>query len=49
MSDETLADVDGLVTTIRLHRPDELPAPGGRELNSGAVGDILSVQLAEFR
>lgn len=49
MSDEILVDVDGSVTTIRLHRPDRLPAPGGRELTNGVAGDILGVRLAEFR
>ena len=48
MSDEVPVDVDGLVTTVRLHRPDELPALGG-ELTGGVVGDLLGVRLAEFR
>ena len=49
MSDEILVDVDGPVTTVRVHPPDEHPALGGRELTSGVVGDILGVRLGEFR
>ena len=49
MSDEILVDVPGPDTTIRLPRPDNFPAPGGRELTTGVVGDTLGVWLAEFR
>ncbi len=49
MSDEILFDVDGPVTTIRALPPDEHPAVRGRELPTGASGDILGVRHAEFR
>ena len=49
MSDEILIDVDGPVTTVRTHPPDEHPSLGGRELPAGVVGDILGVRLGEFR
>lgn len=49
MSDETLVGVDAPVTIIRLHRRDELPALGGRELTSGVVGDMVGDRFAEFR
>jgi hypothetical protein len=43
------ADVEEPVTIIRRHRPDELPAIGGRELTSGVVGDLVGDRFAEFR
>ena len=49
MSDEILVDVDGPVTTIRVHPPDEHPALRGRALPTGVAGDTLGVRLAEFR
>jgi hypothetical protein len=48
MSEEILDAVNGPFTTIRLHRPEELPTVGGRELTSGVVGDILGDRFAEF-
>jgi len=49
VSDEILVDIDGPVTAIRLHQPYEHRTLSGRELISGAAGDILGDPLAEFR
>ncbi len=49
MSDEIPVDVDGAVTTIRVHGPHEHPALGGPHLPTGALGDMLGIRRDEFR
>jgi hypothetical protein len=49
MSDAIQLDVDGPVSTIRMHPPDEHPALPDRESPTAVVGDILGVRHPGFR
>ena len=48
MSDEILVDVDGLVTAVRVHPPDEHQTIRGRALPTGVARETLGVRHAEF-